>query len=177
MPLPVPTTDWKSLGEQLVRQRIELDPRYSNRQLFATERGVNYRTLSDIEHGRRDNYEPATLSSLEVAYALAPGSISRAAYEGIPLEPAAPPAERPRPHLAEVPPEGPDDAFYERVALNIIAKADDPRDRRVMEAMWAGTHQSARLRIEKMLDWERDDPRKPIDWDKRDDGNGHARNA
>jgi hypothetical protein len=91
----VPTANWKRLGELLVRRRIELDPRYSNRQLFAAERGINYRTVSDVERGRRDNYEGGTVTALEVAYAVAPGSIGRALAGGE-LEPLPGPA-RPEP--------------------------------------------------------------------------------
>jgi hypothetical protein len=90
---PVPA--WQRLGELLVRRRIELDTRYANRQKFTAERGVNYRTVSDIETGRRDNYEPRTFAELEVAYGLAPGSISRALAGGeldLPVPPSTPPA-------------------------------------------------------------------------------------
>jgi hypothetical protein len=73
-----------------VRQRIQLDPRYSNRRLFADERGINIRTVSDVEHGRRDNYEPVTIAAIEVAYMLAPGSVWRTLAGGD-LEPAPPP--------------------------------------------------------------------------------------
>jgi len=96
-----------------VRRRIELDPRYSNRQLFASERGLNYRTVSDIERGRRDNYEDATVTAVEVAYAVTAGSVARALGGGG-LEPLpAPGAARtaaPRP---------PAPAAWD---------ADDPRD-------------------------------------------------
>jgi hypothetical protein len=69
--------DWKRLGEQLVRRRIELDPRYSNRQLFAAERGIGYRTVSDLERARRGNYDDSTIAAVEVAYAVTAGSAAR----------------------------------------------------------------------------------------------------
>jgi hypothetical protein len=75
---PVPTAssaDWKRVGEKLTQRRVELDPRYRNRQTFITERGINYRTVSDIERGRRGNYEAATIASVEVAYKVTPGSV------------------------------------------------------------------------------------------------------
>jgi hypothetical protein len=75
--VPITPDDWTRLGELLVRRRIELDPRYVNRQLFSNERGVHYRTVSDIERHRRDNYEAVTIAAIEVAYALTPGSIGR----------------------------------------------------------------------------------------------------
>jgi len=96
---------WKRLGDLLVRRRIELDPRYRNRRLFTSERGAEYRIVNAIERGERSNYEPATLSALEVAYSLAPGAILRAA-DGAGLQPqpetratAPPPGPVRLPHL------------------------------------------------------------------------------
>jgi hypothetical protein len=86
------TPDWIKMGEKLVRRRIELDPRYVNRQLFATERGVSYRIATDIEKGRRANYEQGTIAAIEVAYSVTPGSIARALAGGE-LEPQPAPAE------------------------------------------------------------------------------------
>ena len=83
-----PHSAWARLGELLVRRRIELDSRYRNRRTFTSERAVEYRIVNDIELGRRDNYEPATLAGLEVAYELAPGAISRT-LAGDGLEPQA----------------------------------------------------------------------------------------
>lgn len=94
----MPTANWKRLGELLVRRRIELDPRYSNRQLFAAERGINYRTVSDVERGRRDNYEDGTITALEVAYGVKPGSIGQflagGELEALPRPAEAPPVPR-----------------------------------------------------------------------------------
>jgi hypothetical protein len=76
----VPTTDsdvWQRLGNLLMRRRIELDPRYKNRTLFTAERGVEYRIVNAIERGERSNYDQITITSLEVAYGLAPGAVSR----------------------------------------------------------------------------------------------------
>lgn len=81
-----PRAAWVRLGELLVRRRIELDPRYRNRRAFTSERAVEYRIVNDAELGKRDNYEPGTIAALEVAYALAPGSIGRA-LDGGELEP------------------------------------------------------------------------------------------
>lgn len=69
-----------------MRRRVELDPRYSNRQAFAAERGVGYRTVSDIERGRRGNYDDSTIAAIEVAYAVRAGSVA-AALAGGELEP------------------------------------------------------------------------------------------
>ena len=87
---------WTRLGELLTRCRIELDSRYRNRRLFTAERAVEYRIVNDIELGRRDNYEPATLAALEVAYRLAPGAIGRFLGGGeLEAEEASPPPARP----------------------------------------------------------------------------------
>jgi hypothetical protein len=84
--VPPAASTWKRLGDLLVRRRIELDPAYANRQKFADAVRVNYRTIADIEKGRRDNYEAATIASVEVAYRLAGGSIARTVAGGS-LEP------------------------------------------------------------------------------------------
>lgn len=70
-----PAAAWERLGQLLVRRRLELDPRFRNRRIFTAERAVEYRIINDIELGRRDNYEPATLGVIELAYDLAPGTI------------------------------------------------------------------------------------------------------
>lgn len=69
---------WERLGEMLVRRRLELDPRYRNRRTFTREHAPDlYRIVNDIELGRRDNYEPATLAAIEAAYQLPLGGIGR----------------------------------------------------------------------------------------------------
>ena len=65
------------LGSLLVRRRIELDRRYRNRQIFAREREIDYRIVSDIERGRRANFETQTIALIERAYDLDAGAIER----------------------------------------------------------------------------------------------------
>lgn len=108
------------LGEQLVRRRIELDPRYRNRQLFADERGVSYRIVSDIEAGRRENFEDATLAALEVAYQLAPGAIQAAETRGH-LEPL------PAPPALQAVPSPDDDADPAESTLDVVLLLADQR--------------------------------------------------
>jgi hypothetical protein len=72
-----PPSAWERLGAALIRRRIELDSRYRNRRTFADERHADYRIVNDIELGRRDNYEPATVAALELAYDLPSGAIGR----------------------------------------------------------------------------------------------------
>jgi hypothetical protein len=85
----------KRLGELLIRRRLDIDPRYQNRQVFADERGVEYRIVSAIERGERANFQIVTIAKLEAAYDLAPGSIASflAGGELELREPAAPLAE------------------------------------------------------------------------------------
>jgi hypothetical protein len=68
---------WQQLGDALSRRRVELDPRYRNLALFARERGLNERLVSDIEHGRRGGYRKGTRTALEIAYGLGAGTIDR----------------------------------------------------------------------------------------------------
>ena len=66
---------WRRLGEQLTRRRVELDPRYQNRQVFCDERGVDYRLIYDIEEARRTNFRKTTLAAIAAAYAVTPESL------------------------------------------------------------------------------------------------------
>ena len=88
---------WERLGRLLIQRRTALDPRYNNRQAFATATGLKYRLVYDIEEARRDNFGDTTLTSIEVAYKLDPGAIRRF-LDGGELEPgtAAAPAAIPR---------------------------------------------------------------------------------
>lgn len=70
------------LGELLMSRRVELDPRYRTRAVFCRERGVNARVVADLELGRRNNFEDATLRALEQAYGLASGCLRLALQAG-----------------------------------------------------------------------------------------------
>lgn len=141
----MPTDNWKRLGELLVRRRIELDPRYSVRQLFAAERGINYRTVSDIERGRRDNYEDGTLAAVEVAYGVTRGSVA-AALNGGSLEPL-PPAT-----LTPVPPAPPDpSASPSEKALKDLM--DRYRDDPAVQAIGAQAAKKAGMKVAEILEW------------------------
>lgn len=131
----MPTDNWTRLGELLVRRRIELDPRYSNRQLFAAERGINYRTVSDVERARRSNYEDGTITAVEVAYSVAPGSVAAVLAGGdlAPVPASRPagtpprPAEAPLSRLAAAPP--PADAFRPSEEAATLFPGDEVRQR------------------------------------------------
>lgn len=64
---------WQRLAELLVQQRGRID---ANAARFAKTTGLNYRLVYDIEHARRTNYRPATLSEVEAAYRLQEGTIA-----------------------------------------------------------------------------------------------------
>ena len=101
-----PSAAWERLGGSLVRRRLELDPRYRNRKLFAQERGPGlYRVFSDIELGKRSSYKPSVLLAIEVAYQLEPGSIDRFLAGGdldSPGASASEPVTAPPPEVPEV---------------------------------------------------------------------------
>jgi hypothetical protein len=153
--VPQVNEQWKRLGELLVRRRIELDPAYRNRQTFVTARGLNYRTVSDIESGRRDNYGPQTIVALEVAYAVTPGAV-RAALAGGDLEPLPGPA----PRLAPVP--GPltaehfADTLSDAEITEHIGWGSTADERESLAKFWALRRPRA-VRLEIMRLWVTDD--------------------
>lgn len=65
---------WIELGDHLTRRRVALG--YAKRSDFAKHLRLTHdRTISDIEHGRRNNYSAATLAQLEGYYQLAARAI------------------------------------------------------------------------------------------------------
>lgn len=76
---------WTRLGEMLENRRVEMDTRYSNRSLFAEERGIDPRLAYDVEKGARANYRRPTRRAIEVAYGWRAGSIERVLAGGEPL--------------------------------------------------------------------------------------------
>ena len=88
---------WERVGPMLAARRAQISPRYANRQAFADERGVRWRTLHDAEMAKRANFKAVTLRAFETAYMLVPGSLDRTLAGG-PLEPVPDaPAGRERP--------------------------------------------------------------------------------
>lgn len=86
--------DWDRLAEALLRRRVELGHR--NRTQFAAAVGEkNDRTISDLEHARRDNYTPATLASMERIYQWEPGSIKMVLAGNDPIRTPGSPGETP----------------------------------------------------------------------------------
>jgi len=88
---------WEELGAALITRRTLLG--YPGREPFAAANpGLSERTYYDIEEHRRRNFDTSTLTQLELAYQLAPGTIREflsgtgpARFLG-----AAPPAGTPR---------------------------------------------------------------------------------
>lgn len=64
---------WERVGEEIVRRRVDLG--LHSREAFARDSGLSPRLLSDIERGRRESYDSATLARLERALRWLPGSV------------------------------------------------------------------------------------------------------
>lgn len=79
---------WQRLGDLLVARRIELsrtiDPDWRFRRRFADQHQLDYRTVSDLETGRRNNYETLTFRRIERAYRWEVGSIDQVLIGGDP---------------------------------------------------------------------------------------------
>lgn len=110
----------RSLGAALKARRVELDPAYKNRALFAQHTGLNYRLIGDIEQARRDVYRGTTMQAIERAYRLKPGSIQRHLDHGQPLSPDAPEITRPETALTA-------EELADPVVRTILNVPDDPR--------------------------------------------------
>jgi hypothetical protein len=135
---PYPAGSWERLGELLVHRRVEIDLRYRNRQLFADERGLNWRLLYDIERAKRTNFEPETKAAIEVAYMLAPGSVDRVLAGGE-LEPQsapdpAAPRERPLPPILA---DAPEEVRGYRAVLDAEREHGLPPRNAQEEGIWA----------------------------------------
>jgi hypothetical protein len=112
------TPQWIRLGELLAARRIELDPAYFDRGVFARARGINLKLTQDLENNARENFTPLTLrDKVAPAYAVHVTSLMDVLngdgdLVALPDSPPHKPprslrAEPQRPHLAAVPsPEG-----------------------------------------------------------------------
>jgi hypothetical protein len=68
-----PKKDWAALAREIKRRRVVLG--YQRQNAFAEQLPFGARLLGELENGRRDNYEDATLDALEVALHWGPGSV------------------------------------------------------------------------------------------------------
>lgn len=82
------TEAWQRLAAKLTERRASLRPEWADRTAFARDNQLSYRSLSDLETARRDNYKASWLTRIEHAYRWQPGSIQRvlAGAEPIPTE-------------------------------------------------------------------------------------------
>lgn len=143
--------DWKRLGEQLTRRRVELDSRYSNRTAFSAERGIDYRLAYDIEEARRSNFRPATLMAVAVAYAVTTESV-HAALRGGDLDPVSGSRLSAVPPLPGLPDAG--EVADEVIVLLLTAHPD----REFLAKLWA-LEQPRSERLDLLRGWlHRDDP-------------------
>lgn len=75
-------TDWQRVGKYVVDRRVELG--FKTRSDLASAVQVTARTLGDIENGRRGNFDPVTIASLERVLGWETGSLKRIADGGEP---------------------------------------------------------------------------------------------
>lgn len=75
---------WQRLGSYVRSERARLGGNRRSLAAFAKAAGVSRTTLDSIEHARKDNYDPATLATLEHALGWRPGSIDRILAGGRP---------------------------------------------------------------------------------------------
>lgn len=73
-----PDAAWDRLGRLLIARRTQIDPSYHSREKFAAATGLNARLVYDIERAKRRGFKDSTISSIEHAYEIAPGSVRRA---------------------------------------------------------------------------------------------------
>ena len=77
----------KRLGRLLTQARVELDPRYKNRALFARERGINYRVAQDAENGHDGvGGDPAMRMFISQVYGWTPDSFDTVLAGGDPVK-------------------------------------------------------------------------------------------
>lgn len=77
-----PMPDWKRLGSYVVARRVKLG--FKQRGDFSAAVGVSARVLSDLENGRRGNFDAVTVSSIEDVLGWETGSVDRIADGGEP---------------------------------------------------------------------------------------------
>ena len=87
------------LGRQLSERRVELDPRFHDRRIFAAERGIGYKLSQDLENvpPKRGDSAPVTLrDKVAPAYGVTYESIQDLLDEVPGAELAAAPGQPPR---------------------------------------------------------------------------------
>jgi len=120
-PTPRVGAGWQNLGQLLIRRRVQINPRYSNRSEFCRSTGLDPRVVADIEKARRTNFSQPIIAALEHAYQLPPGWIHQATQDPnteLPPLPGAttgPSGQRhaPEPFWRHPPADLPDDIIWE----------------------------------------------------------------
>jgi hypothetical protein len=92
--------DWERLGEYVVARRMERG--FKTRSDLASAAQVSSRLLGDIEKGRRGNFDPTTIASLESALGWETGSVRRIVEGGEPKLRLATPVTAPGGHPDEI---------------------------------------------------------------------------
>jgi hypothetical protein len=88
------------LGRLLTQARVELDPRYRNRALFARERGINYRLAQDAENAATEvGGDYATRVAISLAYGWTPDSFDAVLAGGDPVRAERPQGQDDRPEI------------------------------------------------------------------------------
>lgn len=72
-----PDESWQRLGRALIARRLDLNPKYKSREVFARDTDMDYRVLFDIENARRTNFGAMTIARIERAYELQNGAIEK----------------------------------------------------------------------------------------------------
>jgi transcriptional regulator with XRE-family HTH domain len=67
--------DWERLGRAIVARRVELG--FNTQKAFADHLGLTPRILGDIEGGKRDSYDRATLARVEQGLQWRAGTAAR----------------------------------------------------------------------------------------------------
>jgi hypothetical protein len=118
---------WERLGALLRERREELDPRFFNRETFASERKINYKLCADIEKHERENFSPTTLQDkVAPAYAVTYESLWDALDGGdlVALPGTPPHRPRARPARETVPsPPSADGGWLPPLGADAIARA------------------------------------------------------
>ena len=85
----MPGRAWTRLGDRVAAARVAAG--FRTREAFAAHAGISSRTLGDVERGRRESYDPATLAAIEHALGWPSGSVDAMLAEDRESLPAEPP--------------------------------------------------------------------------------------
>lgn len=138
--------DWTRLGTYVVARRVELG--YKQRNDFAAAAQIGLRVLSDIENGRRGNFDKVTIAALERALKWETGTALRVANGGEPTNPTTAPTndldeELRRLLLGEH--SGQDQALIRVMSSNL----PDSKKRQIVRLLIAEREAAERARLER----------------------------